>query len=51
MKIELHRIPVRKLVENYQDDGEGGVIGYGGRLDIRPKYNGNLSTSQARGTQ
>ena len=38
MKIELHKIPVRQLVEDYRDDGEGGVTGYGGRLDIRPKY-------------
>lgn len=38
MKIQLHEITVRDLVEDYQDDGEGGVTGYGGRLDIRPKY-------------
>ena len=38
MKIELRKIPVRKLVEGYTDDGEGGVIGYGGHLDIRPPY-------------
>ena len=38
MKIELHEIPVRELMKGYQDDGEGGVTGYGGRLDIRPKY-------------
>lgn len=23
---------------DYIDDGEGGVVGYGGKLDIRPKY-------------
>lgn len=38
MKIDLHRIPVRDIVEGYADDGEGGVRGYGGRLDIRPPY-------------
>ena len=38
MKIKLKKIPVRELVEGYQDDGEGGVTGYGSRLDIRPKY-------------
>ncbi len=38
MKIELREIPVRELVEEYIDDGEGGVMGYGGRLDIRPPY-------------
>ena len=38
MNIDLHQIKIRDLVENYQDDGEGGVTGYGGRLNIRPKY-------------
>ena len=38
MKIELHEITVRELVEGYVDDGEGGVVGYGGKLDIRPSY-------------
>lgn len=38
MKIELHEIPVRDLVEGYRDSQEEGVTGYGGRLDIRPKY-------------
>ncbi|MBO6190415.1 MAG: DUF262 domain-containing protein [Alloprevotella sp.] len=38
MKIELHEILVRDLVQGYQDSQEEGVSGYGGRLDIRPKY-------------
>ena len=38
MKIELKKITVRDLVEDYHDDGEGGVRGYGGRLDIRPPF-------------
>lgn len=38
MKIEPRQIAVRDLVEDYSDDGEGGVRGYGGRLDIRPPY-------------
>ncbi len=38
MKIQLHEITVHDLVEGYADDGEGGVRGYGGRLDIRPPY-------------
>lgn len=38
MKIELNHIEVRDLVEGYQDDGEKGVVGYGGKLDIRPPY-------------
>ena len=38
MKIELHKITVRELVEGYVDDEESGVRGYGGKLDIRPAY-------------
>lgn len=39
MKIELKSITVRELVENYLDNPEdGSVVGYGGRLDIRPPY-------------
>ena len=38
MKIELKKITVRDLVEDYHDDGEGGVRGYGGKLDIRPPF-------------
>ena len=38
MKIEFLDITVRELVEGYHDDGEGGVTGYDGLLDIRPEY-------------
>jgi len=38
MKIELHRIPIQEVVKGYQDGAEEGVVGYGGKLDIRPKY-------------
>lgn len=38
MKMELKEITVRDLVEGYHDNGDGGVTGYGGRLDIRPPY-------------
>jgi len=38
MKIELHKIKVREVVEGYRDNAEEGVVGYGGKLDIRPKY-------------
>ena len=38
MKIELKKITVRDLVKDYQDDGEGGVRGYGGKLDVRPPF-------------
>lgn len=38
MKIELHAIPVRDVVDGYVDSAEGGVVGYGGRLNIRPAF-------------
>lgn len=38
MKIELNEISIRDVVENYVDNSEEGVIGYGGKLNIRPKY-------------
>ena len=38
MKIELKEITVRELAEDYEDNAEGGVVGYGGKLDIRPPY-------------
>ena len=38
MNIELQEITVRELTRDYTDDGENGVRGYGGRLDIRPPY-------------
>jgi hypothetical protein len=38
MKIELNRIPVREVIGGYKDSAEEGVVAYGGKLDIRPKY-------------
>ncbi len=38
MKIALKEITIRELTEGYEDSQEGGVVGYGGRLDIRPPY-------------
>lgn len=38
MKIELKEIKVRDLTNGYEDNQEDGVVGYGGRLDIRPPY-------------
>ncbi len=38
MNIELKEITVRELTEGYQDNDHDGVIGFGGRLDIRPPY-------------
>ena len=42
MKIELNGITVAELADGYVDDNEEGVVGYGGRLDIRPKYQRNF---------
>jgi len=38
MKIEPHTIKVRDLVAGYRNDEEEGVVAYGGKLDVRPKY-------------
>ena len=38
MKIELKNISIKELSEGYLDNGEGGVVGYGGKLDIRPPF-------------
>jgi hypothetical protein len=38
MKIKLHEITVREVAEKYVDNDEEGVIGYNGKLNIRPKY-------------
>jgi len=38
MKIELRPITVREVVDGYQDNAEAGVVGFGGKLDIRPPY-------------
>ena len=38
MKIDLHKIPIRKVIVGYKDSAEEGVSAYGGKLDIRPKY-------------
>ena len=38
MKIDLHKISVRKVIAGYKDSAEEGVVAYGGKLDIRPKY-------------
>lgn len=38
MKIDLKEITVREVADGYVDNAEEGVVGYGGQLDIRPKY-------------
>lgn len=38
MNIDLHKISIREVAEGYLDNDEGGVVGYDGKLNIRPKY-------------
>jgi len=38
MKIELNQIPIHKIVQGYKNSEEEGVVGYDGKLNIRPKY-------------
>ena len=38
MKIDLRKIKVRELTNGFKDNAEEGVVGYGGKLDIRPPY-------------
>ena len=38
MNIKLHEITIKDIAENYIDNAEEGVIGYNGKLNIRPKY-------------
>jgi len=38
MNIELHELEIREVVNGYVDSADEGVFGYGGKLNIRPKY-------------
>ncbi|MCD8295551.1 MAG: HNH endonuclease [Clostridia bacterium] len=38
MKITLHTIPIRDLVNGFEDNGEDGIVGYFGKLNIRPAF-------------
>lgn len=38
MEIKRLNITVADLTAGFRDDGEGGVVGYGGALNIRPPY-------------
>ena len=43
MKIELHEIAVKDVYDGYHDFGaDNGVVGYDGKLNIRPKYQRNF---------
>jgi hypothetical protein len=38
VKIELKKVTVGEVAENYRDNNEEGVVGFDGKLNIRPKY-------------
>ena len=38
MKIELKKITIGEVAKNFRDNAEDGVVGYDGKLNIRPKY-------------
>ena len=38
MRIQLREVTIGELAAGYSDNGEGGVVGYGGKLDVRPPY-------------
>ena len=42
MEIEMHEVAVHEICDGYENHGEEGVFGYGGRLDIRPQYQRNF---------
>ncbi|MBP9848461.1 MAG: DUF262 domain-containing protein [Flavobacterium sp.] len=42
MNIELKEITVQELTNGYKDNNDDGVVGYGGKLDIRPPYQRNF---------
>ncbi|WP_221390820.1 DUF262 domain-containing protein [Dyadobacter sp. NIV53] len=38
MNITLKEITIKELSDDFQDNAENGVVGFGGNLDIRPPY-------------
>ena len=38
MNIKLKEITIRELTNGYEDNKEAGIVGYDGKLDIRPPY-------------
>lgn len=38
MKIELKNIKIAELADGYKDSGDNGVVGFGGKLNIRPAF-------------
>ena len=50
MNIKPLKVTVREVVDGYVDDSdrEEGIYGYGGRLNIRPKYQRNYIYDDAK---
>ena len=42
MKITPNEISIKNLTKGYEDNDEEGVVGYSGKLDIRPRYQRNF---------
>ncbi|MDD2907271.1 MAG: DUF262 domain-containing protein [Candidatus Gracilibacteria bacterium] len=38
MKIQLKEVTIREVAKDYVNNDEEGVVGFGGKLNIRPKY-------------
>lgn len=38
MKIDLHEITVKEVTDGFKDSAENGVVGYSGKLNIRPAF-------------
>ena len=38
MDINLKKIKIKEIVNGYVDSQENGVVGYGGKLNIRPSF-------------
>lgn len=38
MKIKLQEITIREVCNGYKDSDEEGIVAFGGRLNVRPKY-------------
>lgn len=38
MRIEMNKIKIREVTDGFKDSAEEGVVGYGGKLNIRPSF-------------
>ncbi|MFN8364529.1 MAG: hypothetical protein U0T78_04470 [Cloacibacterium normanense] len=48
MNIELKEITIQELSDGFEDNNEDGVVGFGGKLDIRRLINVNLFTKTSK---